>query len=112
MTTFAQNIIVDHVITRNRIFKLLIEALEFCDIYLIRVTCPLHELIRRKTQRKNRCIGFAEASFRYLFPQETYDLMIDTLQTPIEECTSQIINALQNEPYAVYIVKNKISAED
>ncbi|AVP60506.1 MULTISPECIES: hypothetical protein [Clostridium] len=30
----------------------------------------------------------------------------------IEECTSQIINALQNEPYAVYIVKNKISAED
>lgn len=112
MTTLLQNIIVDHVITSKRIFKQLIEALKFCDIYLISVTCPLHELIRRETMRENRCLGSAEASLQYLFPQETYDLTIDTFQTPLEECTSQIMKALQNEPNAVYVVKNKITAED
>jgi len=112
MVSSQKNIIIDHVITSKRIFKQLIEALEFCDIYLISVTCPLQELIRREQQRKNRCLGSAEASFQYLFPQETYDLTIDTFKTPIEECTLQVIKALQNEPNAVYIVKNKIKAED
>lgn len=112
MASSQRNIIIDHVITSKRIFKQLIEGLEVYDIYLICVTCPLQELIRREQQRKNRCLGSAEASFKYLFPQETYDLTIDTFQTPIEECTLQIIKALQNEPNAVYIVKNKIKGED
>lgn len=112
MATSQKNIIIDHVITSKRIFKQLIKTLEFCDVYLIRVTCPLHELIRREKLRKNRCLGSAEASFQYLFPQETYDLTIDTFKTSIEECTSQIIKVMQNEPSAVYIVKNKIEAEE
>ncbi|WP_346917505.1 AAA family ATPase [Clostridium sp.] len=112
MVSSQKNIIIDHVITSKRIFKQLIKALEFCDIYLISVTCPLQELIRREQQRKNRCLSSAEASFQYLFPQKTYDLTIDTFQTPIEECMLQIIKVLQNEPNAVYVVKNKIKAED
>lgn len=112
MITAQKNIIIDHVITSKRIFKHLIKALEFCDIYLISVTCPLHELIRREKQRKNRCVGSAEASFQYLFPKETYDLTIDNFQDSIEKCTLQIIKAIKNEPNAVYIVKNKIEAED
>lgn len=112
MASSQKNIIIDHVITSKRIFKQLIEALEFCDIYLICVTCPLQELIRREQQRKNRCLGSAEASLQYLFPQETYDLMIDTFQTPLEECTLQIVKALKNEPNAIHIVKNKIKGKD
>ena len=112
MTTSQKNIIIDHVITSERIFKQLVEALESCDIYLIKVTCPLEELIRREKQRNNRCLGSAEASLQYLFPQDTYDLSIDTFKTPIEKCILQIINALQNEPGAVYMVKNKIKSED
>lgn len=109
MASSQKNIIIDHVITSKRIFKQIIKALEFCNIYLINVTCPLQELVRREQQRKNRCLGSAAASFQYLFPQETYDLTIDTFQTPIEECTLQIIKTLQNEPNAVYIVRNKSS---
>lgn len=112
MVSSQKNIIIDHVITSKRIFKQLIETLEFCDLYLINVTCPLQELIRREQQRKNRCSGSAEASFQYLFPQEPYDLTIDTFQTPIEECTLQIIKVLQNKPNAVYKVMNKIRSED
>lgn len=112
MVTSQKNIIIDHVITSERIFKQLIEALESCDIYLIKVTCPLEELIRREKQRNNRCLGSAEASLQYLFPQDTYDLSIDTFKTPIEKCILQIINALQNEPDAVYMVKNKIKSEN
>jgi len=112
MASSEKNIIIDNVITSKRIFKQLTKALEFCDRYLISVNCPLRELIRREQKRKNRCLGSAEASSQYLFPQETYDLTIDTFQTPMEECELQIIKALQNEPKAVYIVKNKIKAED
>lgn len=112
MVSSQKNIIIDHVITSKRIFIQLIKALEFCDIYLINVTCPLQELIRREQKRKNRCLGSAEASLQYLFPQETYDLTIDTFQNSMEECTLQIIRVLQNEPNAVYIVMNKIKAED
>ena len=90
----------------------MIEALEFCDLYLINVTCPLQELIRREQQRKNRCLGSAEASFQYLCPQEPYDLTVDTFQTSIEECTLQIINVLQNGPNAIYKIMNKIKLED
>lgn len=111
MTTSQKNVIIDHVITSERIFKQLIEALEFCDIYLIKVTCPLQELIRREKQRNNRCLGSAEASSQYLFPQDTYDLIIDTFKNPIEECKLQIIKALQDEPDAVYLVKNRIKSE-
>ena len=112
MVSSQKNIIIDHVITSKRIFKQLIEALEFCDLYLINVTCPLQELIRREQQRKNRCLGSAEASFQYLFPQEPYDLTVDTFQTSIEECTLQIINVLQNGPNAIYKIMNKIKLED
>ena len=89
-----QGVIIDHVITSERIFKQLIEALSFYDIYLIHVTCPLLELERREKERKNRCLGSAEASYQYLFPKEGYDLTVDTFQLSAEDCSLQIIDIL------------------
>ena len=70
MLDSRQGVIIDHVITSERIFKQLIETLRLYDIYLIHVTCPLLELVRREKERKNRCLGSAEASYQYLFPKE------------------------------------------
>ena len=91
MLNTKKGIIIDHVITSERIFNQIVEALNFCDIYLIKVTCPLTELIRREGQRKNRCLGSAEASYQYLYPKDTYDLIVDTLKMTTEEC-SLLIN--------------------
>lgn len=87
-------VIIDHAITSERIFKQLIEALRIYDIYLIHVTCPLLELKRREKERNNRCLGSAEASYRYLFPKEGYDLTVDTLQLSVEDSALQIIDIL------------------
>ncbi|SHO50790.1 phosphotransferase-like protein [Anaerocolumna xylanovorans] len=89
-----QGIIIDHVITSERIFKQLIESLKLYDIYLVHVTCPLRELKRREEERKNRCLGSAEASYEYLFPKEGYDLTVDTFASSAKECSLQILDIM------------------
>ncbi|BCK00674.1 phosphotransferase-like protein [Anaerocolumna chitinilytica] len=86
-----QGIIIDHVITSERIYKHLIESLKLYDIYLVHVTCPLLELKRREEERRNRCLGSAEASYEYLFPKEGYDLTVDTFASSAKECSLQIL---------------------
>lgn len=86
-----QGIIIDHVITSERIYKHLIESLKLYDIYLVHVTCPLLELKRREEERRNRCLGSAEASYEYLFPKEGYDLTVDTFVSSAKECSLQIL---------------------
>jgi len=99
------NVIIDHVITSKRVFLQLAEALEACDVYMIHITCPLHELRRREQQRGNRFKTMAEASLQYLFPTKTYDLSIDTFQLSTDECAQQIKTALLNKPKAVQTVR-------
>ena len=94
MLRLKQGIIIDHVITSERIFKQLIESLKLYDIYLIHVTCPLHELKRREEERKDRCLGSAEASYEYLFPKEGYYLTVDTFESSAKECSLQIVDTL------------------
>ncbi|WP_310601656.1 phosphotransferase-like protein [Anaerosporobacter sp.] len=91
MLCLQKGVIIDHVITSERIFKQLIERLESYNIYLVHVTCPLHELKRREEERKNRCSGSAEASYKYLFPKEGYDLVVDTFLLSAKECSLQIL---------------------
>ena len=89
-----QGVIVDHVITSERIFRQFMENVKKYSVILIHVTCPLHELKKRERERMNRCIGSAEASFEYLFPEDGYDLTIDTFELSAKECSGEIINLL------------------
>ena len=89
-----QGIIIDHVITSERIYKHLIESLKLYGIYLVHVTCPLLELKRREEERRNRCLGSAEASYEYLFPKEGYDLTVDTFVSSAKECSLQILEVM------------------
>jgi chloramphenicol 3-O phosphotransferase len=90
-----KGVIIDHVITSERIFKQFLEYLQTFDIKLIQVTCPLHELRRREEQRKNRCLGSAESSYQYLFPKEGYHLTVDTFIFSAEECSLKILDAMR-----------------
>ena len=87
-------VIMDHVITSERIFRQTMDALEGVDVLLVHVTCSREELVRRETARKNRCPGSAEASHDYLYPQSGYDLTVDTTNHPPEEIAEQILAAL------------------
>ena len=87
-------VIIDHVITSERIFAQLNDKLNEYPIFTVHVTCPLEVLIRRELARGNRCAGSAEASYQYLFPREGYDLTVDTDRMTTDECASAILDAI------------------
>ena len=78
MLETGDGVIIDHVITSERIFEHLKEKLSSGHLRMVHVTCPLHLLRKRERERGDRCLGSAEASAKYLFPGEGYDLVIDT----------------------------------
>ncbi len=89
----GKSVIIDHVITSERIFRQLLKTLSSWPVKTVRVTCPLAVLKERELKRKDRCIGSAESSDTFLFPKEGYDLIVDTgLKTP-DENAELIFNA-------------------
>ncbi len=86
----SQGVIIDHVITSERIFNQLKELLNSNHLCMIHVTCPLEILQKREQERRNRCVGSAEASYEYLFPKEGYDLTVDTHAMTVSECSEKI----------------------
>lgn len=89
-----QGVIIDHVITSERIFYQLTEKLSNRHLWLVHVTCPLEVLQKREQERKDRCLGSAEASYTYLFPKEGYDLTVDTHSMTAFECANQIFEMI------------------
>ena len=87
----CDGVIIDHVITSERIFKHLQEKLSSCHLRMVRVTCPLQLLRKRELERGDRSPGSAEASAEYLFPKEGYDLVVDTGTKSPEENSLLII---------------------
>lgn len=90
----SQGVIIDHVITSERIFDQLKEAVSPNRLWLVHVTCPLEIIRKREQERKDRCLGSAEASYTYLFPKEGYDLTVDTYSMTISECANQIFERI------------------
>lgn len=90
----SQGVIIDHVITSERIFIQLTEMLSQQYLWLVHVTCPLEVLQKRELERKDRCLGSAEASYTYLFPKEGYDLTVDTHSMTASECANKIFDKL------------------
>jgi len=89
-----QGVIIDHVITSERIFYQLTEKLSHRHLRLVHVTCPLEVLQKREQERKDRCLGSAEASYTYLFPKEGYDLTVNTHSMTALECANQIFKMI------------------
>ena len=89
----ADGIIIDHVITSERIYQQLRDMLRDYPIRTVRVTCPLEILRKRETDRGDRCPGSAEASLTYLYPKDAYDLTVDTHEFTSLEC-AEIIHSM------------------
>lgn len=90
----SSGVIIDHVITSERIFRQLTAMLGQYRILFVHVTCPLNVLFQREHARKNRCPGSAESSYTYLFPKDEYDLTVDTSIMAPAECSAKIYEAL------------------
>ena len=90
----SSGVIIDHVITSSRIYQQLMDLLTEFQIRTVHVTCPLEVLLQRELARGNRCIGSAEASYTYLYPQDGYDLTVDNAARSPEENAALICGLL------------------
>jgi chloramphenicol 3-O phosphotransferase len=90
----APGVVIDHVITSERIFCQLNQMLGEYPICYVHVSCPLEVLLEREFARKNRCLGSAESSYTYLFPKDGYDITVDTSSLTPTECAKTIYGAL------------------
>ena len=90
----SSGVIIDHVITSQRIFEQLTDLLGNFQIRAVHVSCPLEVLLQREQARGNRCIGSAEASYTYLYPQDGYALTVDNAAMAPEENAALICRLL------------------
>ena len=74
----GSGVIIDHVITSERIFRQLKEMLYAYPLRTVHITCPPEILAERERARGDRCPGSAAASAQYLYPRDGYDLTVDT----------------------------------
>lgn len=88
-------VIIDHVITSERIFCRLVERLSEYRMICVKVTCPVEELRKREAARGNRCPGSAEVSYEYLYPKSGYDVTVDTYEMPMQECCERILKTIE-----------------
>ena len=91
----GETVIVDHVITSSRIYAALVEAAVGFPLRRVLVSCGVETLRRREAARGNRCPGSAEASLRYLFPSEDYDLRLNSDTATPAALASAILTILQ-----------------
>ena len=75
------NVVVDHVMVEPSWAADCATALEGVPAYLVGAHCPLEELERRETKRKDRTLGQARAQFELVHQHGIYDLDVDTSQT-------------------------------
>ena len=77
MVNAGKTVIVDHAITSERIYDMFLDTVNCGVVLTVKVTCDLEILRKREKERGDRCPGSAEASLRYLWPKDGYDLCID-----------------------------------
>lgn len=95
------NVIVDHVVLNQedgkeqKLFDSCINELEDYPITFVKVICSLDELKSREISRGDRDIGNAEWQIKQgLYPQNGYDVIVDTNVKSLLECAQIIYNSL------------------
>jgi len=114
----GKNVIVDHVMLNDEFLdsyngegtlKDAVNELIHCPLLFVHVTCDIDELRKREQKRGDREIGHGEQQLAYLYPQDIYDLTVDTHANTIEDCVNQIINSLNQQDFNAFnILKEQL----
>ncbi|MBP5608019.1 MAG: AAA family ATPase [Lachnospiraceae bacterium] len=91
MVNAGKIVIVDHAITSERIYDMFLDAAKCGVVLSVKVTCDPEILRRREKERGDRCPGSAEASLRYLWPKDGYDLCIDNGKVSVADNAEKIL---------------------
>ena len=67
------------------------------DVFFVKVFCPLDELERRESVRRDRTTGLARFQFGRVHQHAIYDVEVDTSKETPEVLASRVLDALENE---------------
>jgi chloramphenicol 3-O phosphotransferase len=90
----GENVIVDTAMLENpghNLYKEYKNLLTNNPVVLVKVICPIEELQRRELKRGDRYVGLAKSQIPILNPQNGYDIIVDTYNQTIDECSDKII---------------------
>ena len=85
-------VVVDHVITSERIFEEVVYSIGKYTYKKVLVTCDVDVLRKREKERGNRFPGSSEASLQYLYPKNGYDIVVDTTNRKSGQIAKQLYN--------------------
>lgn len=91
----GNNIVIDHVIVSERIYRILMDSLTGHKVFKVLISCDADVLKEREKLRGNRCPGSAMASLEYLFPKTGYDLQFDSGTMTPRQIAKEIAKCLQ-----------------
>ena len=86
------DLIVDHVILDATLRDQARSSL--ANAFWVGVTCDVGELTRRESSRGDRRLGFASGTSAVVHDEMTYDLVVDTTDTPTDALARQIYDAV------------------
>ena len=94
------NVIVDTLLP-GKCIVVLFTILNDIETYLIGIHCPVEELRRRESLRKDRKLGNVERQYEKVHENKIYDIEVDTFTFDVEQCVKKIIEHInQEEPIA------------
>ena len=87
-------VIVDHVITSQRIYDAVLNAMGTAKCLKVLISCDLETLKEREKKRGDRYIGSAESSSKYLYPKNGYDAVFDSGKRSSDQMAGDIMKLL------------------
>ncbi len=90
----GHNVIVDIVFSGKKTYNELTTELQGFNLKMIKVECPLGELITREIARGDRSIGLAKSQFESVHTDVLYDLIINTVDNTPAQCAKNILESV------------------
>lgn len=91
------NVIVDTVISDDKLFNDFYDLLADYPILFVGVHCSKEELTRREQSRGDREIGLAQSQFDYIYAYDEYDLEVNTEELSSAACAEKILSYMSSE---------------
>ena len=96
----GENVVLDHVLLCDETLKSdngeatlqeFTEVMAGINVLYVKVECPIEQLQRREKLRGDRELGLAKSQIELLWPQDGYDLVIDTYKEETEDSAKRIL---------------------
>lgn len=84
------NVIIDHRIINEKVFRSFVSMFRDITVYMVYMFCPIEELRRREEARTDRILGAIEEAVYKIYPEDIFDIYVDTYTNNVDECAEMV----------------------